>query len=274
MKISFSKLLLLSVLIISFSCISDKNDGYTNLYNGKNMDNWNIMCRDKAEGLPERVFTAGENGEMHVFKDFPDQYGFEKNKSGTHCMFFTHESYSRYSFKFDYKWGKKRFNNFDRFQYDAGLYFHVFDVKIWPKGIEYQVRYDHTKNENHTGCIWNSGAKFDWTGTATPENPVLRTYLSQEDGGVAQPHRGGEHKAFADAPFNALNDKWNECEVIVMSNKYAIYKLNGKVVNVLTNLSHSEGPIGLQAETAEVFYRNIKIKEFKEDLPLEQFLNK
>jgi hypothetical protein len=57
-----------------------------------------------------------------------------------------------------------------------------------------------------------------------------------------------------------------------MGNKYAIHKLNGAVVNVLTNLSLSEGVIGLQAETAEVFYRNIKIKELKEDIPMEKFL--
>ena len=153
------KLLRISIVFVALlafnSCKkSSSDDGYVTLYNGKNMDNWNIMCRDKEEGLADRVFTAGENGEMHVFKDFPDEYGFVENKSGTHCMFFTNESYSRYSFKFEYKWGEKRFNKFDMFQYDAGLYFHVFDVAIWPKGIEYQVRYDHTKNENHTACIW------------------------------------------------------------------------------------------------------------------------
>lgn len=247
-------------------------DGYVNLYNGKDMDNWNIMCRDKTEGLAAQVFTAGENGEMHVFKDFPDEYGFVENKSGTHCMFFTNESYSRYSFKFEYKWGEKKYNNFNQFQYDAGLYFHVFDVAIWPKGIEYQVRYDHTKNENHTGCIWNSGASFDWNADNTNEDVKQRTYLAIEDGGVPQEHKGGEHKAHKDAPFHGLDGQWNECEVIVMGNKYAVYKLNGKVVNVITNLSHSEGPIGLQAETAEVFYRNIKIKEFKEDIPIEKIL--
>ncbi|MGM8361877.1 3-keto-disaccharide hydrolase [Flavobacterium sp. ARAG 55.4] len=245
--------------------------GYTNLYNGHDMDNWNIMCRDKQEGLAARVFTAGENGEMHVFKNFPDEYGFIENKSGTHCMFFTNESYSRYSFKFEYKWGTKRYNNFSQFQYDAGLYFHVFDVAIWPKGIEYQVRYDHTKNENHTGDIWNSGADFDWTSAAN-EDSKSRTYLSPKEGGIPQEHKQGEHKAYKNAPFHALDGQWNQCEVIVMGNKYAIYKLNGKVVNVITNLSHSEGSIGLQAETAEVFYRNIKIKEFKNDIPMDVFL--
>ena len=273
----FKYTMLITLLTLSIGCKvknqqSNSDDGYVNLYNGKNMDNWNIMCRDKTEGLAARVFTAGENSEMHVFKDFPDKYGFKENKSGTHCMFFTNESYSRYSFKFEYKWGTKRYNNFDQFQYDAGLYFHVFDVAIWPKGIEYQVRYNHIKNQNHTGDIWNSGADFDWTADNTNEEPKSRTYLSQKDGGIAQEHRQGEHKAYKDASFHALDGQWNQCEVIVMGNKYAIYKLNGVVVNVLTNLSHSEGPIGLQAETAEIFYRNIKIKEFKENLPIENFL--
>ncbi|CAZ97939.1 DUF1080 domain-containing protein [Zobellia galactanivorans] len=257
---------------VSPSDSAKDEDGYVSLYNGKDMGNWNIMCRDKTPGLAEKVFSAGDNGEMHVYKNFPDGDRRVTGKNGTHCMFFTKEKYSRYSFKFEYKWGDKVFNNYDKFQYDAGMYFHVFDVNIWPKGLEYQVRYDDTRNENHTGCVWNSGASFDWYGDNSEANPKLRTYLSKEDGGVAQEHRGGEHKAHKDAEYHALDGQWNQCEVIVMGKAYAIYKLNGKVVNVLTNLSHSEGEIGLQAETAEIFYRNIKIKVFDETRPMKDFL--
>ncbi len=242
-------------------------EGFVSLYNGKDMSNWNILCRDKEEGLAERVFTAGENGELHVFKDFPDEYGFKENRSGTHCMFFTPEKYSKYIFRFEYKWGDKKFNNFDQFQYDAGLYFHVYDVKIWPKGIEYQVRYDHTQDLNHTGDIWNSGAEFDWVAAADT------TYLPIVEGGKIQEHRGGEHKARNGIIFNALNGKWNQCELIVMADKYAIFKLNGQVVNMLTNMNLSEGEIGLQAETAEIYYRNIEIKTFDKYIPMEVFLN-
>lgn len=251
----------------------DADNGYINLYNGKNMDNWTLICRDKTPGLPEKVFTPGENGEMHVFKNFDTRGRVDAGRGGTHCMFFTKKKYSRYSFKFEYKWGDKIFNNFDQFQYDAGLYFHVFDVAIWPKGYEYQVRYDHTKNENHTGCIWNSGGRFNWYADNSVRTPNERHYLPIEQGGVPQEHRQGEHKVLEDAPFHALNGKWNQCEVIVMGNRYAIYKLNGKVVNVLTDLDHSEGEIGMQAETAEVFYRNIQVKEFDTDIPIEKFLN-
>ena len=56
------------------------------------------------------------------------------------------------------------------------------------------------------------------------------------------------------------------------TNKYAILKLNGKIVNMATDLSVGEGILGLQAETAEIFYRNIMIKELDKDIPMEVFL--
>jgi hypothetical protein len=34
------------------------------------------------------------------------------------------------------------------------------------------------------------------------------------------------------------------------------------------------GVIGLQSETAEIYYRNIEIKEFDEVVPMEKFLKK
>lgn len=57
-----------------------------------------------------------------------------------------------------------------------------------------------------------------------------------------------------------------------MGDKYAIHKLNGEIVNVMTNLPVGEGKIGFQSETAEIFYRNIQIKEFKEIIPMNQFI--
>jgi hypothetical protein len=265
----------LSVVLFSLvSCHSPRSgnglksvdDGYVMLYNGKDLDNWKLMCRASDPELPKKVFTPGENGEIHVFRDFPDGYGVKTNKNETHGMMFTKKSYSRYSFKFEYKWGSKIYNNFDQYQYDAGCYYHTFEEKVWPSGIEYQVRYNHIENRNHTGDIWNSGDDFDWfAGTD-------KTYLPQAEGGVKQPHQGGEHRARTDAVYHGLDGQWNQCEIIVMGNQYAIHKLNGKVVNMLTNLKHGEGTIGLQSETAEIYYRNIRIKEFKEVVPAEVFL--
>lgn len=241
--------------------------GYEVLYNGKDLDNWKLMCRGKDPALPAKVFTPGDNGELHVFRDFPDGYGMTTNRSHTHGMMFTRKPYSRYSFKFEYKWGTKKLNNFDQFQYDAGCYYHTSVEKVWPHGIEYQVRYNHLEDRNHTGDIWNSNSGFQWV--AGPD----RTYLPEAEGGVKQEPRGGEHRARSDAVHHALDGQWNQCEIIVMGDQYAIHKLNGKVVNMLTDLKHGEGTIGLQSETAEIYYRNIMIKEFEKDIAAEAFLD-
>jgi hypothetical protein len=240
------------------------NDGFTTIFNGKNWDGWYLKIKSGDSVLAQKVFAI-ENGIVHVFKDFKDSLELNTGKNASHGLFYTNKKYSKFIFKFEYKWGKKIFNNFSQFQYDAGMYYHVYDDKIWPRGIEYQVRYNHLKNKNHTGDYWAAGTSFQWYAKNT-------MFLLPQNGGEKAPIKKGEHLALENAPFNALNDKWNECEVIVMGNEYSIHKLNGQIVNVATKLSHSEGIIGLQAETAELFYRNIKIKEFKESVPIETFI--
>lgn len=134
------------------------------------------------------------------------------------------------------------------------------------KRIEDQVRYDHTKNKNHTGDYWASDTSFKWY---AGDNG---SFLLPKDGGKPQPIKSGEHLAKSDVKYNALMNKWNKCEAIVMGNKYSVHKMNGNIVNMATNLSVSEGIIGLQSETAEIYFRNIMIKELDEEIPMEKFI--
>ena len=239
--------------------------GYVKLFNGKDFSGWYLKIRSGDDAEAKKLYAI-ENGIVHVFKEYPDSFELNKGKNGTHGLFYTQKKYSMYIFRFEYKWGTKIANNFKQFQYDAGLYYHVYNDAIWPSGIEYQIRYDHLKKMNHTGDFWASGSKFQWFAGDDGK------FSLPSKGGKAQPIKSGEHLASADAKFNALNNKWNSCEVIVMGNQYAIHKLNGKIVNMATDLSLSEGIIGLQSETAEIYYRNIMIKEFEKAVPMEVFL--
>ncbi len=47
-----------------------------------------------------------------------------------------------------------------------------------------------------------------------------------------------------------------------MGNKYSIHKLNGKIVNMATDFPYSEGKIGLQSETGEIFRLKNLSKKF------------
>lgn len=257
-------LLVFSSLTVCFAQSKQSKDDFTKIFNGKDFDGWHLKIRSGDAEMAKKVYAI-ENGMVHVFKDFPAEYELNTGGNATHGLFYTNKKYSRFIFRFEYKWGKGIANNFAQFQYDAGCYYHVYNDNIWPKGIEYQVRYDHTKNLNHTGDFWASNIQWYSNDSVTFTLPTA--------GGKPMPPKRGEHRAAKDAKYNGLNGKWNKCEVIVMGDNYAIHKLNGKIVNMATDITLSEGIIGLQSETAEIYYRNIEIKEFGEFIPMEKFLN-
>lgn len=245
---------------------AQSKDGFTKIFNGTNFDGWHLKIKSDDAELAKKVYAI-EDGMVHVFNnDFPDKYELNTGKNATHGLFYTNKKYSKYILRFEYKWGTKIANNFDQFQYDAGCYYHVADDKIWPLGIEYQVRYDHTQKKNHTGNFWAGGLKW--------YSKDGKSFTPPSKGGQPVLGHGGEHLAAPNAKSNDLNGKWNKCEVIVMGNEYTIHKLNGKIVNMATDLPYSEGIIGFQSETAEIFYRNIEIKEYDEIIPMEKFMKK
>ncbi|MFI3330308.1 MAG: DUF1080 domain-containing protein [Rikenellaceae bacterium] len=266
------KKLTLLTLLFALTCLTISAKDYPDskfktIFNGKNFDGWYLKIRSGDDALAKRVFAI-ENQEVHVYDDsFPQEYELEEPANNTHGMMYTNKKYSRYIFRFDYKWGTKISNNFSKLQYDAGFYYHVTDDKIWPKGIEYQIRYDHTKKQNHTGDYYITRSQ-----NPTWFSDGKNSFLLPKDGGVPTPRRRGLLIAAKSAPHSGLEGKWESCEIIVMGDKYSIHKLNGEIVNMTTELGVSEGVIGLQSETAEIYYRNVRILEFDEDVPMEVFL--
>ena len=253
---------------------ADGGKGFTALFNGKNYDGWYIKLKDGDEALGKKVFAI-EDGMIHVFGEgWPDEIDLDEGTDATIGMLYTKKSFSRYHLKFKYKWGKKKANYFAKWQYDAGVYYHISDDKVFPTGVEFQIHYVPKKDDNRTGdLIRPPGQKYDWY-----FNPETSEYLNPEEGGVllnkqkSYKGRSWLHAAKDTKNFNGLNDKWNNCELIVMGGEYTIHKLNGEVVNMAFNLKPGEGIIGFQSETAEIYYKDIEIKEFDEIIPAEKFL--
>ena len=272
LKKNLLKLTVIACCLFIISCSEkkgSKDEGFVKLFNGENFDGWYLKLRNGDNEIANKVYAI-ENEMVHVFKDFPDSIDLGTGENGTHGLFYTKKKYSKYILKFEYKWGSKIANNFERWQYDAGVYYHVIDDEIWPTGIEYQVRYDQTKSRNHTGdLIRPVGVNYDWYSI-----PGGDTFLHPKDGGKQEDKekKNWLHYATPTENYNALNDKWNVCEIIVMGDQYTIHKLNGDIVNMAFNLNPSEGIIGFQSETAEIYYRNIQIKEFNKIIPIEQFI--
>ncbi|MCG9792844.1 3-keto-disaccharide hydrolase [Flavobacterium algicola] len=265
----FFKNFLILFALMSISSVAQSNqkdkDGFVKIFNGEDFEGWHLKLRNNDDEMAKNIYAI-EDGMIHVFKNAKDSLELNTGKNDTHGLFYTNKKYSKYILKFEYKWGKKIANNFERWQYDAGCYYHVYDDAIWPKGIEYQIRYNHVTNRNHTGDFWGAGVTLDWY------SQDGKTFLAPKDGGLKMEQKKNELLGYLNTKYNALNNQWNSCEIIVMGNEYTIHKLNGIVVNMATNLSVGEGIIGFQSETAEIYYRDIKIKEFDKIIPMKKFL--
>jgi len=251
------------------SLTNTESQGYTSIFNGENWDGWYLKIRTGDEQLAQKVFAINDKKEIHIFnEEFPDEYELNTGENKTHGLFYTEKEYSKYHLKFQYKWGKRLANNFGQWQYDSGVYYHVTNDQVWPTGIEYQIRYNHLTDKNHTGdLIRPKGVTYKWYAVESGAH-----YLHPNNGGVLEPKKHWYHHAKPTNNHNALNDQWNTCEIIAMGDDYSIHILNGEIVNMIFSPSPSKGIIGFQSETAEILFRNITIKEFETSKPAEHFL--
>jgi Domain of Unknown Function (DUF1080) len=174
----------------------------------------------------------------------------------------TEREFESYDFRFEYRWGEKKFGNRVNAPRDSGLIYHfVGEDKIWPRGIECQVQ------ERDTGDIFAV-----WTRVSSTVATDTRTYRSPEAGGV--PITVGGAKEIARIVRSEMREVegWNKVEVQVRATG-ATHIVNGKINNGWTNLLQSDpanpdryipltkGKLLLQAEGAEILYRQIEIRE-------------
>lgn len=248
---------------------SDKE--FTSLFNGKNLDGWTSLIRkEEDKELKKKVFSV-EDGMLHFFKGVPAGFDSDAKPDDRRSFgaVFTDKKYTNYIFRFEYKWGNKSVNTPEELNLNSGCFYHVQEPKIWPKAIECQVQYNHKSNRSNVGAVLRGGNTY----TVYGANEESDSFLSPENGGIPIEGRlkGFSPSQIETTPEQALG--WNQVEIIVMGDLFAIHKLNGEIVNLITNISIGEGYIGLQAEFAEIFYRNMRIKEFEEPLKLKSFIN-
>jgi hypothetical protein len=138
----------------------------------------------------------------------------------------------------------------------------------WPASIESQIQ------EGDTGDLWAISAR-----ASSYIDPKTRRYTPPENGGVAI--TVGNDGKFERVRHGRVNEYpgWNKLEIIVRGDR-ATHIVNGVVNMRVSDLkawdaaSNSwvkldRGRIALQAESAEIFYRNISIRPLTDadDLP-------
>jgi hypothetical protein len=245
------------LLVTGAALAADDSSAWKPLFNGKNLNGWTVQYASKtADGAPSPAkFFDVENGVIHVYRD--EAAGSEQ----PNAYLLSTGEYKDYRLSLEYRWGEKKFAPRLNLVRDAGLLYHVHRERAgdWPASIESQIQ------EGDVGDLWAVSARASST-----INPKTQRFTRLEDGGV--PVTVGDDGKFARVRHGRVNEYpgWNTLEVIVQGDR-ALHIINGvpnlRVSDMKSWDANSKswvkldhGRIALQAEGAELFYRNIKVR--------------
>jgi len=231
------------------------------LFNGKNLEGWDVLVgREVVNSETQEIFKVTD-GIIHVY---PSQ---EQGSKQPFAGIVTTKSYQDYHLTVEYRWGEKKFAPRDKSVRDAGILYHIKNPnKIWPSSVELQIQ------EGDTGDLWIIGCQ-----ASSRVDPVTGGYGGSKKELLTRPLNLKTHYSKIARSYSWEKPGWNKTEIIVRGDD-AVFKVNGHQVNecidskliVTTDSGRkteplTKGHILLQAEGAEIFYRNITITPLSEE---------
>lgn len=196
--------------------------------------------KENAEG--NKLFEVKDNS-IEVLQKW-------KGEKAPFGIITTNKEYSSFNLELEYKWGERKFEPRAEAKRDAGILFHVQgEKKAWPTSLECQIQ------ENDTGDLWViKGPKV-----TVVEKDGNEKILDSKEKSYQQNVKYSNYEI----------QGWNAVRIEVREGKSAKFYVNGHLVNELKNFFDTngnpltKGNICLQAEGAELTYRNIRIQELK-----------
>lgn len=264
-------------LALLFTACAPKGDAdalstsWRTLFNGKDLDGWYIFLQKHGrDSDPDRVITI-EDGAIHAYKHAPHGSEVVMGYIGTH------EQFSNYHLRLQYKWGKKQFKPRFLMKPDAGVYYHhITEDVVWPQALQFQVELNSLGDLLTVGHI-----KVDTTIDPANKSDEWQQYLPLQAGGVPYTTTGGPGATYTRRRENHERDGWNTIELICKGDS-AVHIVNGHVVNHCTNIRRqdpanpnhwlplTDGRILLEFEATEMYYRDVKIRNLAPDESLDQ----
>jgi hypothetical protein len=205
------------------------------------------------------VFTTLEEEGQTVLRVSGEYYGAVTSK----------QEYQNYHLKLKVRWGDKKWEPRINKLKDGGILYHAVGehgkehFRSWMVSQEFQIM------QGHMGDYWKQAT------TAIDVRAYLPEYIMNPVADESQPFiavgEGEKVEGFVLRKENheRPHGQWNQLELITFNGK-SLHIVNGHVVMVLQNsrnvLEHGtepliKGKLQLQSEAAEVFYKDILIRE-------------
>jgi hypothetical protein len=257
--------------------------GWTPLWNGTDLDGWTTWIQSPspssdvpglkrdADGRytepigsgrdPLKVFTVNSNIDGRpAIRISGEAFGELRTKA----------SFRDYHLKLQFKWGEKKWPPRDRPETprDSGLLYHVHaepgaQGRTWARSIELQIQ------ERDVGDLYAIGSAIAVRAKARPgTQPALYDYDPAGEWTFFSQSQGAPGRCVKQPDNEKPTGEWNTVELICLRDAI-IHVVNGKVVMRLHGPVRidmdlptpvNSGPIILQSEGAEVFYRDIQIR--------------
>jgi hypothetical protein len=186
----------------------------------------------------------------------------------TYGCVFTKQEFENYYLKLKIKWGSKKWEPRLEKLMDSGILYNsqgecgVDYWRSWMLGQEFQVM------EGHMGDYWSIATSGIDIRAFIPEGDMNTVASAKRD--FLPLGNGTPYKGFClrSADYESPKGEWTELELICYKDK-SLHIINGNVVMILKNSRYMKdgksfplirGKIQLQSEAAEVFYKDIMIR--------------
>jgi 3-keto-disaccharide hydrolase len=257
--------------------------GWTSLWNGRDLDGWTTWMRQPEPSSDVPGLQRDANGKytepIGSARDPLKVFTVVSNVDGRSAIRISGEvfgelrskaAFRNYHLKLQFKWGEKKWPPRDRpaTARDSGLLYHVHaapgaEGRTWARSIELQIQ------EHDVGDLYAVGSAI--AVKAKPRagtQPALYDYDATGDWTFFSQSQGASGRCVKQPDNEHPSGQWNTVELIALGED-SIHIVNGKVVMRLHGplridgevpTSVTSGPIILQSEGAEVFYRDIQVR--------------
>ena len=239
------------IMLLNFS-----NNNWIELFNGKNLDGWEVKIKGHGVGKNYKNTFKVKNGSIKVSYDEYKKFG---NKFGH--LFYTKKKFKNYILSLDYKFSGKHLEGAPSWSIkNSGVMIHSQNPKTmlknqeFPVSVEAQLLGGLNSGKRSTGNVCTPGIDVDINGVKAENhciNSISKTYN---------------------------NDDWVNIELIVYSDSLVHHVIESDTIITYTNLrvggefvpenyfdklskSLESGFISLQSEGHPVEFKNIKILE-------------
>jgi hypothetical protein len=256
---------------------------WTSLWNGKNLDGWTTWMQTPQATSEVPGLKRDPNGRylepigsgrdpLNVFTVVNDVDGRPAIRVSGEVFgeLRTKQSFKNYRLRLQFKWGTKKWAPRDGADTprDSGLLYHVHaepgaEGRTWARSIELQIQ------EHDVGDLYAIGSTIAVRAKVRPRTtPQLFDYDPAGQWTYFTQNQGSPGRCIKQPDNEKPSGEWNTVELIAYKDE-AIHIVNGTVVMRLHGPQRidtaaltpvTSGPIILQSEGAEIFYRDVEMR--------------